>query len=419
MARTVLHETFHWNDELCECAYQFGENGYLVMDGSTGRIQCSRLITPPVQGPQSRLRLSFRVVLGHRYDIAFYDPDDRRIIHCRIGPDGTVLFASGQSWITAPGHYLTFAYGIPANDRAIRSDPNTRDSDETTFSFDRFDFAKGSFRFTSDVARTSMSDAFIRSATEISRIELSTPKAELGSVLRLRNYSHELGEEVLEADEFRWHWQPVRAPEEGYAYDHISPTSLFPKDYRWLQTVTQYGWVKVRFPKTYKGQLEYSLKTPDIERESALLLEEWHPTVEQGCRAHTGIVRGAFFCAGPEEGYSDVARTRFFRDRLFYFAQPVPQPNRVYRIKAAWDPTGYRIRIDDEEMSLDANPVFPFEIKNKPYEGIDAFTLHPGMHGTRLSLWQKLRGDTLPDRLPQPHVAYWGDIRITDLSDET
>ena len=418
MARTMLHETFHWNDELCECAYQFGENGYLVMDGSAGRIQCSRLITPPIQGPQSRLRLSFRVVLGHRYDIAFYDPDDRRIIHCRIGPDGTVLFASGQSWITAPGHYLTFAYGIPANDRAIRSDPNTRDSDETTFTFDQFEFARGSFRFTSDVARTSISDAFIRAATEISRIELSTPKAEPGSVLRLRSYSHEVAEKVLEADEFRWHWQPVRAPEAGYAYDHISPTSLFPKDYRWLQTVTQYGWVKVRFPKTCKGQLEYSLKTPDIERESALLLEEWHPTVEQGCRAHTGIVRGGFFCAGPEEGYSDVARTRFFRDRLFYFAQPVPQPNQVYRIRTAWDPAGYRIWIDDEEMSLQGNPVFPFEMKNKPYEGIDTFTLHPGMHGTRLSLLQKLRGDTLLDRLPQPHVAYWGDFRITDLSDE-
>ena len=147
-----------------------------------------------------------------------------------------------------------------------------------------------------------MSDAFIRAATEISRIELSTPKAEPGSVLRLRSYSHELAEKVLEADEFRWHWQPVPAPEAGNAYDHISPTSLFPKDYRWLQTVTQYGWVKVRFPKTYKGQLEYSLKTPDIERESALLLEEWHPTVEQGCRAHTGIVRGGFLLRGPRGG---------------------------------------------------------------------------------------------------------------------
>ena len=417
MARTVLHETFHWNDDLCECAYKFGENGYLVMDGSAGRIRCSRLITPPIQGPQARLRLSFRVVLGHRYDISFYDPDDRRIIHCRIGPDGTVRFASGQSGITAPGHYLTFAYGIPANDRAIRSDPNTRDSDETTFTFDRFDFSKGSFRFNSDVARTSMSDAFIRAATEISRIELSTPEAEPGSVLRLRNYSHDLGEKVLEYDEFRWHWQPMCAPQAGYAYDHISPTSLFPKDYRWLQTVTQYGWVKVRFPKTYKGQLEYSLKTPDVDRESALLLEEWHPTVEQGCRAHTGIVRGAFFCAGPEESYSDVAQTRFFRDRLFYFAQPVPEPDRVYRIRTAWDLNGYRIWIDDEEMSFDGNPIFPFEMKNKPYEGIDTFTLHPGMHGTRLSHLQRDRGETLPIRLPQPHVAYWGDIRITDRSD--
>lgn len=57
MARIVLNETYRWNDNLCECAYQFGEDGYLVMDGSAGRIQCVWLIASSLRGADSHIRL--------------------------------------------------------------------------------------------------------------------------------------------------------------------------------------------------------------------------------------------------------------------------------------------------------------------------------------------------------------------------
>ena len=131
--------------------------------------------------------------------------------------------------------------------------------------------------------------------------------------------------------------------------------------------------------------------TPDVERESALLLEESHPTVEQGCRAHTGIARGKFMCAGPEERYSEMVDSHFKQDRLFYFDSPIPKPNQVYRIRVGWDPRGYRIWIDGEQMRLESGEIFPFEMPEKSFVGIDTLTIHPGMGGTRLTLSEQRR----------------------------
>ena len=184
-----------------------------------------------------------------------------------------------------------------------------------------------------------------------------------------------------------------------------------------MQTVTQYGWVKMRIPRLLKGALEYDLKTPDVNRESALLLEESHPTVEQGCRAHTGIVRGRFFCAGPEKRYSRVTNRDFSQDRLFYFEHPIPLPDRIYRIRVSWAPQGYRIWIDGVLMKVDQHDLVPFEMAGKPYEGIDTITLHPGIHRTRLSLNRQRAGEQPVEQLPPPHVAFWGNFRLFDQSD--
>ena len=46
MGRLVLQQDFRWHDGLSAGDYTFGANGYLTMDGSRGRIQCSRKIEP-------------------------------------------------------------------------------------------------------------------------------------------------------------------------------------------------------------------------------------------------------------------------------------------------------------------------------------------------------------------------------------
>ena len=56
----------------------------------------------------------------------------------------------------------------------------------------------------------------------------------------------------------------------------------------------------------------------------------------------------------------------FFQDRMFYFDQPVPKPDRIYRIKVTWSAVGYQIWIDGEQMKLEGSDTFPFEMARKP-----------------------------------------------------
>ncbi len=378
MAREVLHQEFNWHDERAAGEYRFGEQGYLVMDGSEGRIQCSRLIEPLIDSCDGAIEVSFRVYLSYTYQVCLYDCEDRLVIRTQIDPDGWIEFQKGENWERVGG-YLTYCFGVPTVDPKFRPPEHTRESDETTFRFEGFNFANRKFRFSHGDGSFEVKNAFQVPAENIAKIEVLTPKVEPGTVFRLRSFVHEVGNEVVEQDEFTCHWDPVEAPPDGHNYDHISSIRLFPKEHRWLQTVTQYGWAKMRFPRVETGELEYELMTPDVIRESAFLLEETHPTIEQGCRAHTGIARGRFFCAGPEERRSEITDTLFKQDRLFYFEDPIPEPNRIYRFRVAWDSDGYRIWIGGVTMKLGTGEILPFEMANKTYVGIDTITLHPGM----------------------------------------
>ena len=134
MGRLVLKQDFRWHDGLSAGEYTFGANGYLTMDGSRGRIQCSRKIEPAIETAASTIEIVFRVVQRHTYEIGLYDDQDRSIILCRIDEDDRIRLASGDSWIET-GQFLTFAYGVPAIDPQVRTDPHLRESDEVTIQF--------------------------------------------------------------------------------------------------------------------------------------------------------------------------------------------------------------------------------------------------------------------------------------------
>jgi hypothetical protein len=107
---------------------------------------------------------------------------------------------------------------------------------------------------------------------------------------------------------------------------------------------------------------------------------------------------------------------QFSEDTIFYFEEPIPAPNKVYKMKVYWDSGGYRIWVDGEQLRLESRDTFPFEMANKHYTGIDTLALHTGMHGTRLTRSQKQKKEKLPEVLPEPHLAYWGNFHLTDLS---
>ncbi len=124
MGRLVLQQNFRWHDGLSAGEYTFGANGYLTMDGSRGRIQCSRKIEPAIDSAASNIEVVFGVVQRHTYEIGLYDDQDRPIILCRIDEDDRIRLATGDSWIETE-QFLTFAYGVPAIDPQVRTDPHS------------------------------------------------------------------------------------------------------------------------------------------------------------------------------------------------------------------------------------------------------------------------------------------------------
>ena len=228
MAREVLNLQYRWHDELSAGKYAFGERGMLAMDASVGKIQCNRRIESAVTHPGTALELSFRVILCHTYQLCLYDPADRVVITCEIGADGWIRFLNGDRRIEI-GRYMTCCYGAPAVDPEFLPPNSTRESDETTFCFDRFDFAGQTFRFSNGCDPVQVSGAFRVPADGIAKIEVLTPVVEPGTMFGLCRYVLREEGEVVDIDEFNCPWVPVAAPPNGYSYDHISEIHFFAK----------------------------------------------------------------------------------------------------------------------------------------------------------------------------------------------
>ena len=47
--KLLLSQDFNWHDSGKGGEYIFGEDGYLKMDGSQGRIECSRYLKKPIK----------------------------------------------------------------------------------------------------------------------------------------------------------------------------------------------------------------------------------------------------------------------------------------------------------------------------------------------------------------------------------
>ena len=415
MGRVVLSQDFMWHDEAGTGDYRYGEQGYLVLDGSQGRIRCSRLIEPKITSPEDSVQLKLRVVIGHTYSVNLYDSGGRLVVSCELDASGWVRFRRGDQPVETRKH-LTYCYGIPTVDPELITASTTRESDEHTLRFGEFDFDGQTLGFSLDDRQLRLEGAYNSPATDITKIEVSTHAIEPGAAVRLRSYARNLGDAAIDTERFPWHWRPEVPPSDGYPYDHMCATELRPIGHRWLQTSTQYGWVKVKFPKIATGQVTCLLKTPEIYREAVILIEEDDGTIEQGCRMHAGILRDRFCCATVGQHFSKTLGREIPQDYIHYFEDPLPKPNQVYAIKVAWDARGYRIWIDGQAMARSGNEIIPFEMAQRTFTGIDTLTLHPGMGGTRLTLAQKLSGDQLPPEDRDPHLAYWGEFRVLDSS---
>ncbi len=407
MKSNFFELNYLWNDPGDTGLYRFGHRGFLEMDASNGPIHCSRIFNPMVQAFRDRIQLNFRVVIGRDYTIRFSDSSGKIVIECKIDAAGWVWINGRKTEI-----YMTYAYGTPSVDKTFGAVDCTRESDETEFVFTNFDFERCSWNFSSSKFTESVQADFQTAAKDIQKIEIVIDPFDLGSQFSLKSFEHILGNETVEKDTFEYEWIPVVPPADGFPYDHISETFLRPSGYEWLKVITYYGWVKLHFPRLEKGGLEFVVKTPDIAREAVLLLEEFDGTIEQGSRAHIGILRSKYCYCVSETKYSELLGNTFANDRNHYLEEPLPEADKPVHFRTEWDASGYRLWIDYEPIQVNNSFVIPFEMRNKPYLGIDTITIHPGMHGTRLTLDEKRKGVVLEPNCLDPHVSYWKDFRI-------
>lgn len=415
MRHLVFSQDFNWHTQLDTGSYHYGENGYLVMDGTEGRIQCNRLIRPVVASQDDAVELRLRVNLGRAYALLLYNSADQVVVCCEIDEVGWIKFRS-KDHVIDPKKYLTYSYGIPSVDPDFRTTKRPIDSDEHRFRFDRFDFEHGTFRFWLDDAPVVIEGAFEVPSADIAKIELQTLTVEPGAIFRVRSYVRYEADTLIDEEKFVWDWLPIAPPPDGYPYDHVSETTVRPVNYHWLQTTTQYGWLKVRFPRIAVGEIEFKLMTPDIQRESVILLEEDDGTFDQGQRLHAGILREKFIVTEASTQYSNMFDRPIPRDAHIYFDHPTPEPNTAYAIRVVWDERGYRAWVNGVALEASGKAIVPFQYAHRPFRYMDTLTLHPGLHGVRLSLEQKQAGMTPPAVIPLPHLAYWGNFRIYDLS---
>ena len=395
----TISQDFHWHDRGEGGTYVFGEDGFLTIDGSLGRALCSRPITNPVRDPQDAIELRLRVVLGKCYHIRFYDQEEHLAVDCQIDGDGRVRFARQGCYVDS-GRSLTFHYGKSYADPANRP-PYAVPSDEHCLRFEGFEFAKGRGRFVLDKQEPVTLDGWLSpNSKELSKVELVTQDVEPGSLIRLREYAEYVAGAPVYREDFPLHWKPVPPPPDGWPDDNVSETLMRPVDYRWLETATRYGFVKARMPCLAKGAIEFEMKTTDTTVESCLTLEDY-----QGIIKYVNIMIGLLM---------DKMIISTSQGENTEFENIEVANNRVYRFRVEWDTYAGEVRvwIDDTVMTHDGSSVFTFA--NLPEKGIDTITLHPGTSRARLTLMEKQQG--LKAREVPPHLTYWGNFRVYDLS---
>ena len=408
-----IHQSFNWHDIHGNQDYVFGEDGYMKMDGSRTPVQCFRQLKERVTGRAGSLELAMRVVLDEPeyhtlYTLRLYDSADRPAIVCHIRRDGCLQF-QGRHERMDSGSVLTFQGNCRFNDRARRK-WYVVESDEHVYTFEDFDFLKQTAVFLLDGERP-VTVPFTNRVRDIARLELQTGGIGIGRYIRVKHVKQFAGGEQIDGEDHPLYWRPIPPPRDGEPDDNVCESKLRPVQNRWLELTTRYGFVTTTFPVIPRGTLEFDVKTPDVSAEACILLGEYDGSIKCFRKIQTGILTNRMTVATghPGPGFNTFDNS------------VVPENDRAYRFKIAWDArtNKQQIWIDDVpqryqgETEIEIDGLWGKE--NRMTRGIDTISLHPGLLGTaRLTSIQKAEGRTLENQ-PDPLRTWWGNFRLRAL----
>lgn len=222
--------------------YRWGQDGFLKLDGSRGRIVCSHTLRDPFLDRSTSLALEALFAAGRRYEIRLYDTNDRVAALMQIRGDGSLAAVGQNHREKYPS--LNIRMGIDAAARSLSARNSA--SPLHWFRFGSFDFSGGSFGFQLD-RRPFESVPLFQRVKKIGRIELRSSDPAPGSIIWVRRLTVSDGRDEVEDERFEGDWVPNVPVRRGYPADKWRSTSYRPVADGWMQMTTRYGAVYTRF----------------------------------------------------------------------------------------------------------------------------------------------------------------------------
>lgn len=365
----ILQQDFKWHDVADAGSYEWGIEGYLKMDGSSGRIQCRRVLEEPITESVGAVEITVQFTLGKSYRILLLDSLGRPAIECLIDHGGRIRFHDGERYV----------------DSGVSLEPNqlwTAESQPHRLWFGQMSFQEGSFRFEYDETMVE-GMPFCASSTDVSHLELQTGATESGAVLWLDSYRQLAGSHVVEEEDFLHRWEVFPYVPTGHAQEKWDTTTYRPVDYHWLEVRTRYGGTFTRFPHVVSGSVELDMMTQDVTQETQVSLGEYQRWATPFSPGLWKLVMGVF--AGlwtPMQDWvkeeEDATMTQPFGYSVPFDNAPTPENDVPYRVRIEWNTTenSWGVSIDETEMLY--KKATTLQAFRKVDRGIDSFLFHPG-----------------------------------------
>ena len=404
-AVTVFEQNFGWDDPLGTGEYIWGQDGYLKMDGSVGKIQCSRRLKEAIKDSGSRVEIKAIFALGKMYRIVLYDSSDKMVVDGHIDRAGQVLFNNGNSLIDS-----TANIGADRGFWGQASAPHT-------LVFDQFDFRSKKFKFSLD-GKSYSSVPLCSSSDNVSRLELQTDVLEPGTLIWLGHYKQTGDRDrLIDNQNFEDYWVSNPAVVPGYPSAKWQATTYRPKDFKWLEVSTRYGAVYVRFASKpiVRGKLDIEMMTDNVDHETQLNLGEYKydpqgnpgnlptdptgvSTISGGWKINVGIFARLWTSYRDEVGNPHPSILEPLMTFKPFDNAPPAAINKPYRLKIEWNTTSLTYRVWIDEILQTYGGVADIPMLHRPEKGIDMIMIHPG--------------DRNPWFGPYLH-SYWGKVKVT------
>ena len=376
MTGVIFSQNFDWDDDLDSGQYVWGQDEFLKMDGSKGKIVCRHQLKSRITDGNSRLKISAVFVRGRPYRIDLNNEKGEPVVTATIERDGRIVFGANTLEEKESGTSLGCAPGMSCKPAANEHGP-VQASPLHVFEMSDFSYLSGTVKLTFD-KKVFSGMSLARNRGDIYEIEIQTLAVEPGSIVWLKEFRQENNHDKLVEDEqFQAEWTRNVGILPGYPADKWQVTSYRPRSFKWLEMKTQYGAVYVRFSPipVRHGSVDLDIMSDHMEHEAQVNLGQFKyepmgnygylpadssgiSTISGGWNVDAGAFDGAwtpFLDVIPNEHPTMLHRGGSF---MPFDSPPPAVADRPYRLRIEWDiaAKSYHVWIDGIAQKYHGSP---------------------------------------------------------------